>query len=181
MKCIVIGGAKSGKSQYCVNLLKERYVRPCLIVTAEAKDKEMEERIQKHRENRPSNWPVIEEPVFVSDRLKNLPSECDVALIDCLTLWVSNLLLKFSDNEVSGYIDDFINTVSSYNRNLLMVSNEVGLGIVPDNPLARKFRDITGSLNQRLVGICDEIVFVFSGVPFRITKDGNCSISFVKG
>lgn len=168
MKQIVIGGAKSGKSQYCVELLKKTYKNPCLVVTAEPKDLEMEERIKRHKENRPKEWLVIEEPFEISTCLQNIPKERDVVLIDCLTLWLSNLMLNFDDIQVLKYIDDFIVTVKEYPSDIILISNEVGLGIVPDNPLARRFRDLSGMLNQRLVDVCDSAIFMIAGAPIRI-------------
>lgn len=168
MKLIVIGGAKSGKSQYCVKLLKEKYKSPCLVVTAEPKDPEMEERIKRHKENRPKEWLVTEEPVEIALCLKDIPKDRDVVLIDCLTLWLSNMLLSFDDEKLLKYVEDFVATVRDYPSDIILVSNEVGLGIVPDNPLARKFRDLSGMLNQRLVDECDSAIFMIAGTPIRI-------------
>lgn len=168
MKTLVLGGAKSGKSQYCVEELKGKYKRPCLVVTAEIKDQEMALRIARHRENRPKDWKVIEEPVNLSLCLREMDEDTDVVLVDCLTLWLSNILLRFGASGVRPLIDELVGEVKDFRKDLFLVSNEVGLGIVPDNELARLFRDLAGKLNQEMASVCDSVIFVLAGIPLRL-------------
>lgn len=168
MKTLVLGGARSGKSQYCVEELRAKYKRPCLVVTAEVKDEEMALRIAKHRESRPKEWQVLEEPINLGPCLKNLTGDMDVVLVDCLTLWLSNILLKFGASEAELLANELIEEVKGFNKDLFLVSNEVGLGIVPDNELARLFRDLAGKLNQKMAMVCDSVIFVVAGIPIKL-------------
>lgn len=168
MKTLVIGGARSGKSQYCVEWIKAHYKMPCLVVTAEAADEEMAQRIQKHKETRPKHWHVIEEPIHLPACLQGIGDGWDVVLVDCLTLWVSNLLLRFGAAKVLEHIQALVPVLKDFQRDLFLVTNEVGLGIVPENQISRLFRDLAGILNQTLSSVCDSVVFVVAGIPMRL-------------
>lgn len=168
MKTLVIGGARSGKSQFCVEQLKASYSMPCLVVTAEPGDEEMAFRIKKHKQSRPKEWLVIEEPLELPHCLRNLPEELDVVLVDCLTLWLSNLLTRFGGSKTEEYIEELVSSVTDFKKALYLVSNEVGLGIVPDNQISRLFRDLSGLLHQKLALVCDSVLFVVAGIPLRV-------------
>lgn len=171
---LVLGGARSGKSSFAVNLAKKTAKSALYIATAQAKDKEMAKRIKLHKKNRPSYWKTIEEPLNLLPLLANAPEEKTV-LIDCLTLYLSNLLngrqkdLKKAEEKVTGHIAALIKSIKKQkNRTFIIVSNEVGLGIVPANPLARYFRDIAGRANQILAQNSDQVYFLAAGMPLKI-------------
>ncbi|HBO84702.1 MAG TPA: bifunctional adenosylcobinamide kinase/adenosylcobinamide-phosphate guanylyltransferase [Deltaproteobacteria bacterium] len=161
----VTGGCRSGKSKYALKLAESMNGRKLYLATGEPFDEEMAERIKKHKKERGNNWTTIEEPINVIDAVKK-NKRCDVILLDCLTLWISNLLMK--DSRLKKIIVNLISTCKHSKANIIIVSNEVGLGIVPDNELARKFRDIIGLANQRIAAASDDVYFVVSGIPLKI-------------
>ena len=164
----VIGGARSGKSSFALSSASALRGSKAYIATAQALDGEMAERIRKHKEERTKEWSTLEEPLKVAGLLKNIRSSYDVVLIDCLTLWLSNVLLS-NEEGLTDTIDEFISSLRECTAaSVYIVSNEVGLGLVPDNALARKFRDISGELNQRVAGIADEVYLVVAGMPLKI-------------
>jgi len=157
---LVLGGARSGKTTLALRLAEARTRAPVMIATAEALDAEMAERIARHRAERGLHWRTIEAPLDLTGAIEALgPGE--LAVVDCLTLWLSNQL--FAGHDVEAETERLLAAMGG--RNLILVSNEVGLGIVPDNALARSFRDAQGRLNQRVAAICDQVVFVAAGLP----------------
>ena len=162
----VIGGAKSGKSGFALCSASNLPGKKAYIATAQPFDNEMEERIIRHKKERPDEWGLYEEPMNVSGLLANIHVSHDVLLLDCLTLWVSNLLLE--EREIEAEIGLFMKSLSSCSSTLYIVSNEVGCGIVPDNSLSRRFRDIAGSLNQKVAAAADEVYLVTAGIPIKI-------------
>ncbi|MCX7794298.1 MAG: bifunctional adenosylcobinamide kinase/adenosylcobinamide-phosphate guanylyltransferase [Thermodesulfovibrionales bacterium] len=168
----ITGGAKSGKSNFALKRASELDGRKVYIATAEPLDEEMKERIERHKKERGSNWFTVEEPVNISGLIKDLREKYEVLLIDCLTLWLSNIMLgKEAYIERIEELIRFLKALKDSKQGqltLFIVSNEVGLGIVPDNELARRFRDEAGRLNQRIAEISDEVYFVISGIPIRI-------------
>lgn len=163
----IIGGARSGKSSFALEQASECRGKKAYIATAQAFDDEMMDRIAKHRDERGSDWDTIEEPVRLSEILKTASAEYDVVLVDCLTLWLSNLLL--ADMDAEKETDAFISLLITHNPlRLFIVSNEVGMGIVPDNELARRFRDLAGKLNQKVAAAADEVYLVAAGIPIKI-------------
>ena len=166
MITFVIGGARSGKSGFALQKASLHPGRKAYIATAQALDAEMQERIRKHQEERPAEWEAFEEPVNIATIIKEIHGRYDVILIDCLTLWLSNLILN--NNDVEKEFSSFQSSLSGINSNLFIVSNEVGLGIVPDNPLSRKFRDLAGLLNRKIAAISDEVYLVTAGIPLQI-------------
>ena len=157
---LVLGGARSGKSIYAEGLV-EVVGGGAYLATAEALDKEMQERVQIHRGRRGNLWRTVEEPLDLSDTLR--AHGAAPILVDCLTLWLSNIMAAGRD--VESEINSLISTLSECEAPVVMVSNEVGLGIVPDNALARAFRDEAGRMNQRLATVADRVVFVTAGLP----------------
>ncbi len=157
MIALVLGGARSGKSAYAESLMPGGGV---YIATAEIQDDEMSARVRLHRERRGPTWTTCTAPIELAEALR---TQDQPALVDCLTLWTSNLLLTGRDavQEVEGVID----ALKSRRCDTVMVSNEVGLGIVPDNALARAFRDQAGIVNQKVASIADRVVFVAAGLP----------------
>jgi len=163
----VIGGARSGKSSFALNRASELQGEKVYIATAQALDAEMSDRIAKHKEERNSDWDTIEEPLCIAETIKDISGRYEVIVIDCLTLWLSNLLL--ADKEIDREIDAFISSVFSLQSSrTFVVSNEVGMGIVPENELARRFRDLAGQLNQKMAAVADEVYLVAAGIPVRI-------------
>ncbi|MGD0884613.1 MAG: bifunctional adenosylcobinamide kinase/adenosylcobinamide-phosphate guanylyltransferase [Thermodesulfovibrionales bacterium] len=164
----VIGGARSGKSGFALRKASDTPGKKAYLATAQALDREMEARITRHREERSEEWETFEEPLHIPALLREIAVTHDVILLDCLTLWVSNLLLT-AEGLLEKYCDDFIAVLDGQNRSCLcIVSNEVGMGIVPDNVLSRKFRDSSGYLNQRVARIATEVYLVAAGIPLKI-------------
>lgn len=169
----ITGGARSGKSTFARTEAEKIKGDKLFIATAEPLDDEMKERIQNHRSERDAGWETVEEPVELSDVFADLNAHYSVVLVDCMTLWISNILMKSemdANTNVQGMIDEFIRALLSEEMNVtfFIVSNEVGMGIVPDNKLARIFRDVVGKANQRVADISDEVYFVVSGIPVRV-------------
>ncbi|MBI5049977.1 MAG: bifunctional adenosylcobinamide kinase/adenosylcobinamide-phosphate guanylyltransferase [Nitrospirae bacterium] len=182
MKIIfVIGGTRSGKSSFALNEASNYKGQKAYIATAEALDKGMKERIEKHKKSRGDGWDTIEEPLKISDVLAHIRGKYNIIVLDCLTLWLSNLIHNNSDinREIKNLIKVLQNSElpglaqrsgagQTLNSKLFVVSNEVGMGIVPDNELARRFRDFAGLLNQKIAEIADEVYLVTAGIPVKI-------------
>ncbi len=165
----ITGGARSGKSSFAEKLALEREGKRAYVATAQALDAEMTAKIEKHRRDRSSTWDTYEEPLAVADLLRKLSGRYQVVLLDCLTLWLSNVMAHTNGADtVLSRVEDLVKVLASFDGTCLVVSNEVGLGIVPDNPLARQFRDFAGMLNQRIAQTADEVYFTAAGIPMRI-------------
>jgi len=166
----ILGGARSGKSSFALKLAKKSKKRKvAFIATAQARDREMGKRILLHRLARPSNFKTFEEALNLSGLLKKISSGFDVIIIDCLTLFVSNLMLKrFKEKEILEEIDKVLAMLKKTNTKAIIVSNEVGLGIVPQTKLGRNFRDIAGKVNQAVAKKADNVFFMVSGLPWRV-------------
>ena len=169
---LVLGGAKSGKSRISLEICNNLDGKRIFIATAQALDDEMQERIQRHREERGEQWDTIEEPTEIVDKIQEIDSAETVILLDCLTLWISNLFMKYGDQRqaVQLDVDEFMEQISKIKGRIIIVSNEVGMGIVPDNELARFYRDIAGSLNQRIANTARKVINVMAGIPL-VLKD----------
>lgn len=166
----VLGGARSGKSSYALNLAKGYGgKKPAFIATCEGRDKEMRQRIRLHRKTRPGHWRTFEETTYVATLLKKIGNEFDIILLDCVTLLLSNLLSEnFSEKKIEKEIDAILSVLRKIKSRAILVANEVGLGIVPQNELGRKFRDIAGRTNQIIAEKSDEVFFIIAGIPRRI-------------
>jgi adenosylcobinamide kinase / adenosylcobinamide-phosphate guanylyltransferase len=162
---LVLGGARSGKSAYAEQLLTGIPGPWAYIATAEAFDDEMRERIRHHKGRRGPGWVDHETPLEIADTLANRTAELPT-LVDCLTLWISNLM--HVDRSLPEATDALLAAVAKRIAPCVMVSNEVGLGIVPDNALARAFRDEAGRLNQKIAAAADRVVFVAAGLPLTL-------------
>jgi len=172
---LVLGGARSGKTAFAERLAVRFGTRPIYLATAQALDDEMRERVAAHRGARQNRFDTLEEPLDLSRALLDACRSHDVVLIDCLTLWITNLLL--SGRDVAAAVEDLAGTlVEMTDARVILVSNEVGLGIVPENALARSFRDLAGSAHQRMAEICAHVYFVIAGLPMTLkgsSPDGN--------
>ena len=166
MITFIIGGARSGKSSFALQKASALPGSKAYIATAQALDNEMRERIEKHKKERPEEWMTFEEPLNISALIKDIQDKHDVILLDCLTLWLSNLMLNNLDLEKE--IDLFCSSLFTVNSFTFIVSNEVGMGIVPENELSRRFRDLSGYLNRKVAEIADEVYLVTAGIPIKI-------------
>lgn len=166
---LVLGGARSGKSAYALQRAQEWEGRLVYLATAEGKDEEMKKRIARHRARRRSRrWETIEEPLEVVWQLKEMDGSIGAVVLDCVTLWVSNALLNNQEGEVENQVAELVEEIPLLPFHFLAVSNEVGLGLVPDTPLGREYRDLLGTVNQRLAQACKEVVFMTVGLPMKI-------------
>ncbi|MGB9839402.1 bifunctional adenosylcobinamide kinase/adenosylcobinamide-phosphate guanylyltransferase [Thermovenabulum sp.] len=183
MIIFITGGARSGKSSFAEKLARDTDGRVIYIATAEAKDEEMEKRIENHKKRRPYNWITIEEPLYVSKVLEKITKENYIndlkfVLLDCIALYTSNWILKdFSEDiflqerirgEFLQELEEMLKNARKLNAKFIIVSNEVGLGIVPEYPLARFYRDLLGEANQRIAEASEEVYFMVSGIPLKI-------------
>ncbi len=164
----VLGGARSGKSRYAEGLAAKHRGPKTYIATAEAIDTEMRDRIALHRTQRGEGWNTLEAPLDLVATLAG--SKTGFVLVDCITVWIGNLMHHRRD--VHAEIQNLCETLSATKTRIVIVSNEVGLGIVPDNALARAFRDEQGFANQRIAEIADEVIFVAAGLPTVLKKAG---------
>ncbi len=164
----ITGGARSGKSSFALKEASSQAGKRAFVATLEPRDEELRKRVQRHREERGADWNTIEEPLELADLLRRLNSEYGVVLVDCLTLWLSNVM--HSERDLNKEVDELITSIVDVKRSvrLFVVSNEVGMGIVPENALARTFRDHAGTLNQRVAGAADEVYLMASGIPVKI-------------
>lgn len=162
---LVLGGARSGKSRFAEGLAASCASRT-YIATAEAFDDEMRDRIARHRAQRGEGWETVEAPLDLTAALAACRS--GVVLIDCLTIWIGNLMFK--DRDVLAEADRLCEALKAAGRDVILVSNEVGLSIVPENALARRFRDLQGIANQRLAAVADEVYFIAAGLPLTLKK-----------
>ena len=165
----ITGGARSGKSRLAESLAEGFGTPLCYIATGQALDTEMEERISAHRTRRGGNWHTVEEPLRLAETIRNVDGSFQAILVDCITLWLTNLLLTHEDNDkVMAKVGALVEVMPKGKTPLILVSNEVGMGIVPENALARKFRDLAGKANQMLASAADEAYVTFSGIPIRL-------------
>jgi adenosyl cobinamide kinase/adenosyl cobinamide phosphate guanylyltransferase len=179
---LVTGGARSGKSSFVMHAASEIRGHKAFIATAEALDKEMKDRIEKHRRERGPEWDTLEVPVNIAAALSDAQVKYNAIVLDCLTLWLSNILLRTQIPKlVSPTIEErmrgFLRALEQLKKSrgnaeqgtrVFIVSNEVGMGIVPENHLARKFRDLAGTLNQMVAALADEVYLVTAGIPVKI-------------
>jgi adenosylcobinamide kinase/adenosylcobinamide-phosphate guanylyltransferase len=172
---LVTGGARSGKSRYAEQRTQELGERRLYIATAEAKDEEMAQRIAAHQKRRGNQWITVEEPVELAAALAARRGGTDCALVDCLTLWLSNLMLRRDEKYVQEKVEELLQTVPRLDFHLVLVTNEVGLGIVPDNFLARQFRDLAGWANQQVATLATEVIIMVAGIPMVVKKSTVCS------
>lgn len=167
MKKLILGGVKSGKSYFAEQRVKaweKTHVGGVVyIATAEPHDAEFAKRIAKHQAQRPDHWQTLEEPLQISEVIERLSGQGQCILLECLTLWMSNLLAE--EASLSTRVDQFCTTVENYQGELIIVSNETGLGMMPSNALARRFGDEIGVLHQRLAAMSDEVVMLVAGLP----------------
>ena len=179
---LILGGARSGKSTFAERLASRTGEQVIYIATAQALDEEMAQRISAHQQKRPQSWQTLEIPLNVGQRLLDNPPQADVIVLDCLTLLVSNALLtaapdvdqpdeRAAQAQVTAEIEALEAAMQSIPAAWIVVSNEVGMGLVPPYPLGRIYRDLLGWANQRLAHRADRVIFMLAGLPMRLKPD----------
>ena len=181
---LITGGARSGKSQFAQEMAAKSGKRVLFVATAQAGDEEMLRRIETHRRSRPSTWRTLEAPIRLGATISKEAGDSEVILLDCITLLVNNLIGPFlsrdgtdidetrSEQAVTEEVNDLLGCLRFSKADFLIVTNEVGLGLVPDNKLGRVYRDILGKANQVLAGVADEVYFMVSGLPLKVKSMG---------
>ena len=165
----IFGGVRSGKSNHAVKIAKSTAKNVVFIATAGANDDEMKKRINVHKRSRPAHWTLIEEGIDIDLAIKRIRIKTDLVLIDCLGLLVTNLLMKKeNDSAIKKKINAICSVIKEANFNVIVVSNDVGSGLVPDNYLGRRFRDLLGLANQSMAKNADKVIFMQVGIPITI-------------
>jgi adenosylcobinamide kinase/adenosylcobinamide-phosphate guanylyltransferase len=166
---LLIGGARSGKSKFAVELAARSGGKVAFIATATESDEEMKARIAEHRRMRPSSWVTVEEPINVPQWISSHGNGFDTLIIDCIALWLSNCMaVGMSDEAILSEVEQLIDACRRSGCNVIIVSNEVGMGVVPTTPLGRRFRDMAGKVNQLIASQADIVYWLCAGIPVRI-------------
>lgn len=163
---LILGGARSGKSAFAQRQAENLPGELIYVATAQALDAEMADRIARHQAERGARWQTVEAPLDLVGVIENQSHSENVLLVDCLTLWASNLM--FAESDLAQAISGLISALAKASGKIVLVSNEIGLGIVPDNALARRFRDVAGEVNQAVARSVDSVVFVAAGLPMAL-------------
>lgn len=172
---LIIGGCRSGKSRHALSLGESTggSRRNLFVATCVPFDAEMRTRVEHHQRDRGPRWHTIEEPIDIDQVMRRDGLEADVVLVDCLTLWATNLMLRYDqDDAVLRHVARVEEVLADPPCPIILVTNEVGTGIVPENALARRFRDLTGWINQRMAGSCRQVVWMVAGIPVTIKPQG---------
>ena len=165
---LIVGGARSGKSRFAVERLSPD-AHVVFVATAEARDESMAKRIARHRAERPVRWSTVEEPFELAATLRSLDGTCDGILVDCLTLWVSNLLLRGDrDDAIREQAEALAGLLGQRRSSITLVTNEVGEGVHPETAMGLRFRDLLGGVNQRVAAACDTVVLMVAGIPLTV-------------
>jgi len=172
---LVIGGCRSGKSSHALLLANQiagdetPVSRKIFIATSVPTDSEMDARVVKHKKERGDGWHTAEVPLDIPAAIAEFSGEADLILVDCLTLWVSNMMFhEFDDDGILRMVEALQHTLENASSPVFLVSNEVGMGIVPDNGLARRFRDMAGMVNQKIAQSADRVIYMVAGIPMKI-------------
>ena len=168
---LILGGVRSGKSREALRVaaLLPPGSRGCFLATAQALDADMQARIARHQAERPQGWTTVEEPYDIAEACERLAGRCDVIVLDCLTLWVSNLLLRGDkDAAILDAADNLARHAGLRRLSLIMVSNEVGAGVHPPTQIGLRFRDVLGEVNHRLAAASDRVTYMVAGIPMMI-------------
>jgi len=173
---VVLGGCKSGKSRHALDLAEGYGLRQLFLATCIPHDDEMEKRVARHKAERKDRWRTIDAPLELCQSIASHGNEGNVLLVDCLTLWISNLLMAFEDEgRVLKEVDRLVAVLDLVSCPVVLVSNEVGAGIVPENRLARLFRDIAGVANQKIATGVNRVVWMVAGIPVVVKgENGRC-------
>lgn len=165
----ITGGARSGKSNFAVKLANESKGKVAFIATASAGDDEMKERITRHKESRPKEWITVEEPLDLAKAIERVYDH-DLLIIDCITLYLTNLFCNgiIDEDKILDNIKKMLESAESFHGTIIIISNELGMGIVPENRMARDFRDVAGRANQMIAEVANKVFVCFSGIPVQI-------------
>ena len=172
---LILGGARSGKSRLAEQIAEKTGLEVIYIATAQAHDSEMQDRIEHHRQQRPSHWQVVEEPLYLSKIIQDYDQPHGVILVDCLTLWMSNLLLHEDPHFYEQEIEKLYTCLPKLKAHIILVSNETGLGVVPLGHLTRQFVDESGRLHQNLGKIAHRVQFCVAGFPIQLKGNESCN------
>lgn len=176
---LVLGGVRSGKSRYAQRLA-EQSSRVTFVATAERRnDEHMQRKIERHRAERPSHWKTVEEPVALGRVVATSEEDCDAILIDCLTLFGANLMETYQGNDLGldACVEELCSALQTTTRKVILVSNEVGSGVVPAYELGRRFRDLAGEINQKVAAVADTVLVMIAGLPLILKGSLPDSIS----
>ena len=168
MKQLVLGGVRSGKSKLAEQLATDSGKSVIYIATAKAHDKEMTDRIQKHQNQRPESWQTVEEEIYLADALQKHSTADKCILVDCMTLWLTNLLMHDNPELLEIELRKLVQAVSEHKEDIVFVSNETGMGIVPLGELTRRYCDEAGLLHQQLATHCDRVIISIAGLPMTL-------------
>ena len=169
---LVTGGSRSGKSQWAREKMSS-YSRKIFLATAVAIDPEMTERIVRHKKERGSDFITVEEPVHLAEAIRAQAPSADVILVDCLTFWLNNLF-HYLKSSISKEIENFLNVLEQRPTSLILVTNEVNMGVIPNDPLSREFVDRQGWLNQEVARRADEVILMVAGIPQVLKHERHC-------
>ena len=168
-KTLIIGGCRSGKSSHALQLAESMGPRRTFMATCVPHDEEMQTRVDQHQQVRSNTWNTLEVPLHLAEAIADHGPSTDVILVDCLTLWLSNLLMQTPKSaQIRQQIEDLAKAVKSAPCAVVLVSNEVGAGIVPEYRLARRYRDLAGWANQAMAAACDRVIWTVAGIPVTI-------------
>lgn len=168
MKHLVLGGVRSGKSAFAQEQIAACGKPVCYVATSQVWDDDMADRVRQHKDNRPSEWQLIEEPLALASVLHSLNSPEQAVIVECFTLWMTNLLCLEDEGRLEEEKQALLNAVDVFEGDLVLVSSEVGLGIMPMNALARRFGDEAGAMNQALAKLTNRVTFVAAGLPLPL-------------
>jgi adenosylcobinamide kinase/adenosylcobinamide-phosphate guanylyltransferase len=177
---LITGGCRSGKSEYAEELIKQSDKKVTYVATAQIHDQEFEVRVKKHKERRPADWSTIEEPINIEEPILDLNSENNIVLLDNLTSWLTNMMYgnnienwhwdEYREKEILKRVESFAQNIKKNKLNVIIVTDEVGYGIVPSYPEGRAFRDLIGKSNQIIAGNADKVYLVVAGIPLGIKE-----------
>ena len=167
---LITGGCRSGKSNHALKLATDMRRQPqTFVATCTPQDEEMRQRVQRHQQERGAEWNTLEVPVKLAEALTRHGKKAGVMLVDCLTLWISNMMMEDADDQtVQQMCKEVCNVLIAPPCPIILVSNEVGTGIVPENPLARRYRDLAGWTNQQIAAACQSVIWMVAGIPVTI-------------
>jgi len=172
---LILGGARSGKSRLAEQIAQSSSLPVIYLATAQALDQEMQDRIYHHQQRRPASWTLVEECLYLAERLQELDREHQVILIDCLTLWMTNLLCAEDDHLQLQECEKLLTVLPNLRSQVILVSNETGLGVVPLGEISRRFVDESGRLHQRLAQLADCVIFCVAGLPMVLKGERLCN------
>ena len=171
MKSLILGGTRSGKTRLAENMAKATHLPITYIATATALDSEMQARIGQHQLNRPADWQTIEEPIYLAQALDSNATDGRCIIIDCLTLWLTNLICADNTLQLAHETNLFVESLAKLSSNIIVVSNEIGLGVTPTGLQTRQFCDAIGVLHQTLANDCDRVILCIAGLPHLLKGD----------